>query len=261
MLEDDVPSLKHNASKTICAAAILTIGGCAVSSTQEASSARDPGWPDWLKRALDESERTLEMRCDDFAPLEVVYTEDPAYRACLRESAARVAHARKQVADDALSRCVTEAKAGKHTGCCFSKITDGSFELDSQNSCTSTCERLSGVSAKSNRRCSPQMVSPARPVRSRAHTVTVSAVLAHCRIDQAAVGECDRMPSFVERQYCKNTCDAERSRFQMALKLCTGLATEREIAGVSCNLEEMNAKRECEARCGAIVQANQERTE
>jgi hypothetical protein len=205
--------------------------------------------PEWFRSAVVESSRTMEPRCSEFAPLEIVFTDDPVWWACHRESMTAAASARHEVYADALKRCVADIHRTGAGSCCFSKVTSrATTEAELQRECDRECSEQAGKPPNTTavgRRCESTNVSPPPPTRSRAQTAAAETVLSRCRIARADSADCTKLPSWAEREYCKPACASARASFEFAVKQCVERPGD---SGSSC-LGESDQRAECERRC------------
>src|SRR5438128_1438013 len=118
--------MKTTAANFAGALAVAITAGCSgVPTSGEAPSSR-PGRvdPEWFTLAVADSRRTMEVRCADFAPLEIVMTSAPMYEACIGDASAAAIAAREAAYRDALGRCISASRAGAVAACCFPQVTD-----------------------------------------------------------------------------------------------------------------------------------------
>jgi hypothetical protein len=230
----------------------FTIGCSSSAADQQVQAAPDARRdPPWVRGAVEESARTLEVRCLELAPLERVFADDVEVASCLWQAGRAVRSARQEVYDAALDRCVANAEQSRFAGCCFARVTDRrALEEARRQQCDAECaERIGKPDTKftAEQRCEPQVVSPVRPAGSRAHTRAVADVLRGCTGEHDVVLACSRLPTKVEREYCSFACERQNQAFRGALLLCIRHA--RENASVTCALDDPRAKQECEQRC------------
>lgn len=210
--------------------------------------------PAWLRRAIDESRRTLEERCSDFAPLENIppQTSSEVYFICQEEAGEAAREARQAVLQEALERCVADITQGGLGECCFSKVTDRvELEREQQARCDAACRTKaarSGSGAPSRRDCHPQQVSPPRTSRRRAHTPAVEEILRRCAQNLDEVAACSNLPSVWEKWACEHGCTATSAPFRNEVALC--LTAFDVVHAISCRSELTPPVRAlCEARC------------
>lgn len=207
--------------------------------------------PAWLQRAVAESLQTMESRCLDHAPLEIIFTDDPLFAHCLDETETAARHARELVFRRGLNQCLAHPREG----CCFERVTnDTLIEQRWLDECNRECAQQTNRADIATQRthCKPQVVSLFRPPGSRAHTPAVEAVLTRCTTRHEEVSGCDALPTSIERRYCKDACKQRSGRFDTALMLCIRLARE-EGSAISCQIEPEETRRECQARCQQSV--------
>lgn len=251
MLRNQLPTLIGSA---VAVAILLAVGAIACSSasapaeTLADSNLRPRNQPEWLRTALDQSREMMESRCVALAPLDLVYTSDPTFEACMAESSIISANALHTVYEDALRRCVAQ----RASSCCFAAVTDdSSFFMRRQRDCDDECARLTrrgDESSSRNLNCQPKMVSPPRPRLSRAHTPAVVEIVSRCQRGSDEHLACEALPTHVERGYCRTYCERERSAFQLSLSICERMSQEPGGA-IRCNLRDPDLRSECESRC------------
>lgn len=213
--------------------------------------------PSWVAAAVDESRFMMENRCPEIAPLDVLWTDDAAFHACMAESTSAAYQAWKAVYDEALKRCVSSRS--NVAECCFAKVTDRSEDMDrEQVSCSRECAERTGrppTLGATSRGCRPVNVSPMRRSRSRAHTAAVAEVLRVCGAEANALSRCDELPSVVEREYCRNACQKQRSEFQGALALCIQRVQADQLTP-ACAVADQEQKASCERLCSSLTRAD-----
>jgi hypothetical protein len=199
----------------------------------------------------------LEERCTALAPLPIVYTTDPMFKACTGDAMVAAADARERVYEKALAKCVREAGSRRVVGCCFEKVTDyEAIEAREEQRCDRECAERVGQSDLHIRRdpgCRPTIVSPPRPQRSRAYTPDVQAVVRRCAVSIQEQSACNDLGSQVERDYCTAACPVENGAFEFDVRRC--VAAARAGARISCSETEPPLRPACEARCQQEVHA------
>lgn len=229
------------------AAATLVVACSGTSATTDISVPQSQR-PPWFRQALEESRETMEVRCDDLAPLELVHSNDPMYEACVGEASAVAAGERQAEYEKSLQNCLS-SKGSR--GCCFSRVTDNArAEAAILAECHHECVAKLGLDdVEFPRDCRPAIVSPVRSARSRAHTPAVEKVLDACTVDEAAATVCTKLPSIVERKYCENACVSERGLFNAALQSC--VRGKNDVS--ACANAPPRARQRCEEDCRKSV--------
>ncbi len=210
----------------------------------------------WLPEAEADSRANLEDRCDQHAPLALVWTKHPDYVACTERTERAVQEEWARLTGDAVARCV--ASDGR-AGCCFSRRTQDALFHAQLETCNRECASRVKGTVEVAPVCNSSIVTPADT--SRFHTAPVEATVARCgNSDIDAYEECSSMPSLVERLTCVTSCSrlAVRARFVEAAKVC---ATAASSGGpVKCTLREddvrLGAKiADCEELCRVYVRS------
>jgi len=226
--------------------------GTSVSDPTPIADGRHKSEPEWVRAALDQSREMMESRCVALAPLDVVYTPDPTFEGCMVDGMVIAGDAWQKVYDDALNRCVSASKRSAAEACCFARVTDYANDVARrQTECDDECARRTGrnegdlVHSKS---CQPVRVSPPRLGRSRAHTPAVVQIVSGCQRGRDEAAACNGLPTYLERTYCGTYCEAERSKFNLSLSICS-MAAEEPGGPIKCNLADPEIRAECETRC------------
>jgi len=233
------------------------LGACSGTSGSTENRAYRAGEsePEWFRTAVATSHETMEVRCADFAPLEIVMTSAPLYVACIGDASMAAIAAREQVYREALERCSSEHEEHGSVSCCFSKVTDQrDLMLQEQNRCDRECAARTGAQVAKypdRNRCHPLSVSPSRFERNRSDTAAAREVLTTCDTDRDALKRCEQLPSWVEREYCRNTCQLRLEQFGVALHQCVTLA-ETEGAPIRCAIRA-DRQEACAAACRETV--------
>ena len=197
----------------------------------------------------------MQNRCVDLAPLEVVYTSDPTFEACMADAEVVAANARFKVYSAALEECIASASPSGVGRCCFARVTGSTRAKGGlEEMCDEECERRAGRVkhfAPRSGGCNPEIVSPPRRVHSRGHTAAVVEIFSRCQRGSDESASCSALPTFLEREYCKVSCEVEMTKFNGSLTLCVHLA--KDGAQIACNLEEPLLRQECETRCRVLA--------
>ena len=228
------------------------IGCSAVSNSSEAPSMRHGrAEPEWLTQAVAESQRTMEVRCDAFAPLEIVMTPAPMYSACIGEASAAAIAAREAVYREALANCIAAGPATTAVACCFIRVTDQrAIMAEQQQRCNRECSLATGLPVTRNgerAHCVSVSVSPSRIESNRANTNAVQEVLSACEAAPENATRCQQLPSWLERGYCQNTCAVRAAELAVALDVCVTRALGDGVP-ISCPIRE-ERRLACEKRC------------
>ncbi len=239
-------------ARVAIAIAIPVLGGCSGTSGSKDVRAEPGGTePEWFTNAVAASRETMEMRCDDFAPLEILRTSAPLYVACIGEASMAAIASREKVYRDALSTCISDHRVARPVSCCFRAVTDQhELMLEEQNRCDRECAARTGTQAAhapDRNRCNPVTVSPPRIERNRAATPAVRQVLALCGPAVDAATRCEQLPSSVERGYCHNACKVREQEFGVAVGLCAR-NVEHDGVPIRCAIAEERSEA-CEASC------------
>jgi len=237
------------------------VDGCAGTAGSNDGRAYQPGEtePEWLTKAVVASREAMEVRCADFAPLEILMTSAPLYAACVGDASVAAIASRERVYREALGRCVAEHHRPGPVSCCFTEVTDQrDIMLQEHSRCDRDCAAQVGAEAAKfpdRNRCNPVNVSPSRVDRNRADTTAVREVLARCDADPDASTLCDQLPSWVGREYCRNTCQVRRQEFGVALHMCVNL-TETEGRSIGCAIRA-DRQEACAAACREMIRRRQ----
>lgn len=241
---------------------VLAFLGCADAPETPTSHAVGVDRPQWFRSALAGSERALRHVGCEKAPLEIVHTDDPLWKACLRETVEAAESARQRVYGEALRECVQWR--GVQPECCFSRVSDDSAaEAAWRESCEEECrtKRPVGRRYSTAPKCNSEIVAyPLDVMRFR--TPLVDNVLEGCASGLATETACEALPTLVERHYCVGACALERELFVRSLgqcvdavnrghpPLCEHLFADKPVVSPA---TEMKRKGDCERQCSEAV--------
>jgi hypothetical protein len=215
--------------------------------------------PQWIRVAVAESAQTLESRCSEYAPLEIVYSDDALWDECQREAWSVVHDQRRRLYEEALNRCVDDAQRRGKGSCCFAKTTMHTHaETLLQDRCEVVCRERVGAGAEvvPPRKCTPINVSLPITTPPRAHTAKVEEIVAACRTGLSDPSKCDGLPSRMERNYCKQACGWEIQQLETAVTRCVVQRLHNQ-GDSSCASFEPRVSRECQKRCDDTVATRQ----
>jgi len=243
--------------------AVALVSCAAVSETEPpASPAVGVDRPAWFRSAVAESAHLLQPLNCEKAPLEIAYTADPLWKACIMETADAAYAAQNHVYMDALNECIDWR--GVEPQCCFARVTDESKSTLQRQRCETECRtrRIPGRKYRAAPKCQSEVVGvrPLDPLRFR--TPVVDRMLAKCATGDADSVACESLPTSVERAQCVGGCDIEREWFLRSLRECT----HRVYAGLPVSCEHLFAdkpiaspatmierKADCERRCSGSL--------
>lgn len=226
--------------------------GTSVSDPAPSTDARRKNEPAWVRMALTQSREMMENRCVELAPLETVYAGDPTFDACMVDAMILVGDAWQRVYSDALNRCVSDAAGSRNASCCFARVPDDADHVARRRQeCDDECARRVGREPGDlvrSKTCQPAFVSVPRRKYSRAHTPAVVEIVSRCQRGTDEGSACSGLPTYIERTYCGTYCEAERSKFNLSLSICS-LGANEPGGPIKCNLDDPELRSECELRC------------
>jgi len=251
-------------SRLFLLTAVAAVMSCAAVAETETPVSHAVGVdrPAWFRAAVAESAHLLQFTGCEKAPLEIVDTADPLWKACIVETAEAAEVAQQRVYVDALSECIEWR--GVEPQCCFARVTNEPSRTELRRErCEAECraKRVAGRTYRAAPKCQSEvMVHSVDLLRFR--TPMVDSILAGCATGDADDGACASLPTRVERTYCIGGCAPERTYFLNSLRECT----DRVKAGLPTSCEHLFAdkplapaatmirrKAECERRCSASL--------
>ena len=251
-------------SKLCLFAVALALVSCAAVSETEtpASHAVGADRPAWFRSAVAESAHLLQHLDCERAPLEIVDTADPLWKACIIETAEAAEAAEYRVYMDALNECIDWR--GVEPQCCFARVTDEPIYALRRENCEKECRarRIAGRKYRAAPKCQSEVVVVRAVDPLRFRTPMADRILAKCATGDANNVACQSLPTKVERGYCFWECEPERAWFLDSLRACT----RRVEAGLPASCEHLFAdkplaspatmierKAECERRCSGSL--------
>lgn len=206
--------------------------------------------PQWFRDAVAESRQTLDLHCVDYAPVEILFTEDPLWIACMRESMSVVIDIQKRAYAKALSQCVDDMRQTGSGSCCPERVSSRpDIEGRLTEMCNRDCKERAGrpqAATRAVRPCEPA-VAPVVRHAARGATPAVLGLVASCRFGHDAIAECARLPTEVERNYCTPYCSSGLQKFMSALEDC--MMQVKAGFPPSCRGVDEDTQAECRKRC------------
>lgn len=218
--------------------------------------------PEWFRSALADSAYSLQYLDCEKAPLDIAYTADTLWKACVIESTRAAEEAQRRIYTDALNECIEWR--GVEPQCCFARVTDEPIYAFRREMCETECRarRVAGSKYRAAPKCQSEVVPVRRVDPLRFRTPMADQILAKCATGDANDVACLSLPTKVERDYCRGECELERTWFLDSLRecrrrvgvgfpaSCEHLFADKPLASPATMTER---KAECERRCSGAL--------
>lgn len=236
-----------------CALGFLFLVGCSGRSYDEPANGRVALGPtSWIEAAELESRETLQNRCAEFAPLDLIRARNPTWLSCLERCDRAVAEEWQLLRRAAISQCIRSSGV---TGCCFARRNSTETYLREKDACDSDCAAATHRMAASHATCDSRVV--VAPESDRFMTATVRNAVEQCESTTDPTTHCLSMPTPIEHVTCFDACERrrDRARFSAAVDACVATGGGVDACRIQpSELSPRYSQENCEAACRGVLQ-------